>query len=86
MFKFSRISFPSTVLQTPGLQDSRVLKFQRYFNKRASRYKIVAPETGVYDVETQQAVSAYQLRVLNILNLDGLVGPQTARSLRIRLV
>lgn len=82
---FSRTVFPAFVLQTPGLQDSRVLKFQQLFNKRSVRYGLYVNETGVYDEQTQAAVSSYQLRALNIVNSDGLVGPQTAKKLGIRL-
>ena len=83
---FRRESFPAYVLQTPGLKDNRILKFQKLFNSRSHRYHLIVEETGVYDEQTQNAVSSYQLRALNIVNMDGLVGPQTAKSLGIRLI
>jgi peptidoglycan hydrolase-like protein with peptidoglycan-binding domain len=83
---FRRAIFPAYVLQTPGLKDDRILGFQRILNKRSARYNLHVDETGIYDDQTRAVVSSYQLRALSIINNDGLVGPQTAKKLGIRLI
>lgn len=83
---FLQPEFPALALQTPGFESEDVLRFQKLLNLRGARYEISVEETGIYDDQTCAAVSRYQLRSLNIVNSDGLVGPQTARKLKITLI
>lgn len=75
-----------TSLQTPGSTGSPVRMLQQSLNRRGRKHGIAIKVTGVYDDATREAVREYQKRALNITSADGLVGPATARSLRLRLV
>lgn len=73
-------------LQTENASGEDILLFQRLFNKKAKRYSIEVPETGVYDEQTRLGVSSFQRFSLSVINADGFVGPETAKRLRIKLL
>lgn len=81
-----RISIDHTLLQTLDAVSPCVTVFQKRFNQCAWRYGIQVPVTGVYDADTQSAVTLFQKLALYVLNGDGFVGPVTAHALRIKLL
>jgi peptidoglycan hydrolase-like protein with peptidoglycan-binding domain len=81
-----RPTFAAARLQCEGSEGADIRAFQRRFNRRAKRYQIEVPVSGVYDDLTRRAVRLYQRRALNIRSADGFIGPQTARKLGITLL
>lgn len=81
-----RLTIEASRVQRLGTSGEDIEAFQKILNDRGERYGVRVDVSGVYDLDTVNAVAKFQRTALSVLNADGFVGPQTSRVLRIRLV